>query len=72
MPVIIHLPLCFVRSETQMTCRCLEDHPYALGKCDEKNADSSGEEASGNLGFQRHSGMCWDMSKEDTAHQSIP
>ena len=55
-----------------MTCRCLEDHPYALGKCDEKNADSSGEEASGNLGVQRHSGMCFDMSKEDAADHSIP
>ena len=71
-PVIIHSVLCFVRSETPMTCRCLEDHPYALGKCDEKNADSSGEEASGNLGVQRHSGMCSDMLKEDTADHSFP
>ena len=54
-----------------MTCRCLEDHPYALGKCDE-NADSSVEEASGNLGVQKHSEMCADMSKEDAAHQLIP
>ena len=54
-----------------MTCRCLEDHPYALEKCDE-NADSSGEEASGNLGVQKHSEMCADMSKEDAAHQLIP
>ena len=54
-----------------MTCRCLEDHPYALEKCDE-NADSSGEEASGNLGVQRHSGMCSDMLKEDTADHSFP
>ena len=54
-----------------MTCRCPEDHPYALVKCDE-NADSSGEEASGNLGVQKHSEMCADMSKEDAAHQLIP
>ena len=55
-----------------MTCRCPEDHPYALGKCDEKDADSSGEEASGNLGVQKHGEMCADMSKEDAADQSIP
>ena len=55
-----------------MTCRCPEDHPYALGKCDEKDADSSGEEASGNLGVQRHSGMCSDKLKEDTADHSFP